>query len=233
VSRPELRWAGLLAALWIAGTARVAAQAEGPVSARAFEVRYRSLSEAADVVGEVLSAEGSLVLKPKLNVLVVEDHAAVLERVETLLASFDLAPRGVEVTLSLFLGTKRREQEQTDPAPRGIIELPPLQFTDWKYYESLGSRSVRGMEGDRVVAQLSEDYQVIFVVEFVDERQGVVKFANISLQRLERDAQGEPAVRSLYSMGIAVPTDRQHILGAATDPGADRALFLALRARPR
>ena len=43
---------------------------EGGLSVRAFEVRYRSLSDAADLVGDQLSADGSLTLKPRLGVLV-------------------------------------------------------------------------------------------------------------------------------------------------------------------
>ncbi len=40
---------------------------EGPFLARAFEVHYRSLTDAADLVGELLSPEGSLTIKPRLK----------------------------------------------------------------------------------------------------------------------------------------------------------------------
>lgn len=204
------------------------------VEVRAFEVRYRPLSEAADLVGSVLSPVGVLTLKPKLKLLVVEDRGIILSRVQSLLSEFDLPPRNVEVTLNLFLGTMRPEGPDAARTRHGVIDLAPLQFTRWTSYESLGSRNVNGLEGEEVVTDISSDYRVVLTIDFVDERQGVVKFKSVSLLRRVPASDGGPErLQNLYSVSGLVDLDKQHIFGAARDPGANQALFLTLNARAR
>ncbi len=229
--------AGLLITGAVQGLDSIRA-ADGPsvdtVQVRAFEVRYRPLSDAADLVGSVLSPVGVLTLKPNLKLLVVEDRGVVLGRVESLLSDFDLPPRNVEVTLNLFLGTMRPEGPDTASTRHGVIDLAPLQFTRWTSYESLGSRNVNGLEGEEVVSDISSEYRVVLTVDFVDERQGVVKFKRVSLlRRLPSPDGGPERLQNLYSVSGLVDLDKQHIFGAARDPGANQALFLTLNARAR
>ena len=49
-----------------------------PMRTRTFRVEYKPLSEAAELVQDVMTDEGSLTLHPKLNRLVIEDRASVL-----------------------------------------------------------------------------------------------------------------------------------------------------------
>ena len=109
---------GVLVAILVA----VAAWSGEPTSARAFELKFKSLADAAELVSPLLSPDGSVTLQPRLKTLVVQDHVAVLDQIRDLLASFDTPPRSVEVTLTLFIGTDRREQE----AGRNV---PPSSFT--------------------------------------------------------------------------------------------------------
>ena len=51
---------------------------EDPISAEAFEVHYRALGDAAELVGDLLSADGSVTLKPRMKTLLVEDRDSVL-----------------------------------------------------------------------------------------------------------------------------------------------------------
>ena len=153
--------------LALTGTAPAQEHADGagddPLGAEVFEVRYRSLSDAADVASAVLSEQGSLTLKPRLHVLVVEDRRSVLERVRELLESFDLPPRIVEVTFTLILGIDAREGEDVRPGASNVFSkevggvLETLgDFTKWHAYEPIGSRSVTGVEGREVRADLTE-----------------------------------------------------------------------------
>jgi len=241
---PTIR-TGLLACLLIALAAAPAAAARpeppaDPFLARAFEVHYRSLTDAADLAQEVLSEEGSLTLKPRLKTIIVEDYASVLARVEELLRSFDLPPRSVEVAMSLFMG--RREDPAGDGSGGGRVELTRevrgviermKNFTQWTSYEPLGSRSVAGVEGDPVVASLADDYRVVFTVESVHDSQNVVKFERFSLQRVRRDEEGQENVEELYTAGMVVTTGKLSLLVAASAPDSKQALFLALQVEPR
>ena len=229
---------GILPALLLLA-AVVPIAADEPLTARAYQVRYRPLADAADVVAAVLSPEGTVTLRPRLNMLVVQDHPAILDQVEALLESFDLPPKNVEVTLSLFLGTERQPKEGGRSAGegfskevRGVIDALG-DVTKWVAYEPLGSRSVTGIEGDSVTAELSPEYRVTFKVQSVHENAGVVKFERVSLQRLETEEDGTERIQDVYTAGMVLNAGRMHVVGAARQPGSDRALFLIVQVDAR
>lgn len=210
------------------------------LTARAFEIHHRSLSDAADLVGELLSPAGSLTLKPRLDTLLVEDRPDVIERVADLIESFDIPPRQVDVTLSLFLGSRESNDGDPErPAPareyprevRGIIDTLS-DVTRWTSYEPLGSRSVRGVEGQEVTADVSSDYRVAFTVGDVDESRDKIKFERFSLLRVIREPGHAERLEEKYRAAIVVDTGRLTLLVAARAPDSERALFLALQAEP-
>jgi len=237
---PRVR-VGLLVGLVVLGSlASGVVAADDPVLARAFEVRHRPVADAADLIGSVLSPEGKVTFNPRLSTLVVEDRVSVLDRVASLLASYDLPPRNVEITFSLFLGTDSREDDPKAPASRnelaqevrGVLETLS-NFTKWETYESLGSRSVRGTEGDRIVADLSDEYRVVFKVDSVHESSGTVTFDRLQLQRFHVEEDGSESVENLYTAGAVLEPGKLHVVGAAKDPDSNRALFLMLQAVAR
>jgi len=172
-----------------------------------------------------------------MKILIVEDRRSVLDKVQALLESFDLPPRAVEVTLNLFLGT-RADKAPARPAGRstlskevrGILESLS-DFTQWNSYEPLASRSITAVEGDQVVALLSGEYRVAFVVEAVHEKQQVIKFERFSLQRISGE-EGQEEIEDLYTAGMVVKAGKLNLVVAASAPDSQRALFLALQVRP-
>ena len=231
----------LLAAALVAGPPLLAADAppsEGPVSARAYEVKFKSLADAAELVSPLLTPQGSVTLQPRLKTLTVQDRVSILDRVASLLASFDVAPRNVEIAMSLFLGTDRREQEAGRVIPpssmtrdvRGIAEALG-DFTKWNAYEPLGGRAVTGAEGGRVTVNLSDEYRVAYDIDTVRDQS--VKLTNFVLQRVVRGPDGKEKVQDVYSAAVVLPVGRMLMLGAAQNPESKRALFLTLQARPR
>lgn len=223
----------------VLGVATSAAEAPAKLDVRVFEIRHKVLADAAEIVGPLVSPEGSLTLQPRLRTMTVQDRADVLDRIAAAVASFDVPPRNVEVTLTLFLGSDRREAEagraSRDPATarevRGVGETLG-DFTKWSAYEPLGSQSIAVAEGAPVTANLSPDYRVVYEVESVDDR-GVVKFRAFALQRAVRDPAGNTRWEDQYATQIVIPAGRQLVVGAAQAPGSSRALFLKLQARPR
>ena len=228
----------LLAALLSTVLAVVPAAAAEPITARAFPVKFKSLADAAELVSPMLSPQGTVTLQPRLKTLTVQDSADVLDRIAAVLKSFDTAPRDVEIAMSLFLGTDRREQEAGRAVPpstmtrdvRGIAETLG-DFTKWNSYEPLGGRAVTAAEGGRVTATLSDEYRVAYDVETV--RDDTVRLTNFVLQRVTRSAEGKETVQDVYSAAVVLPVGRMLMLGAAQNPESKRALFLTLRARPR
>ena len=227
-------------AVSLPGVVHAETEAEDPIEGRTFRVYYKALADAADVVSPLLSDDGSLTMRKRLNTLVVQDRVSVLDRVASLLERFDLPPRNVEVTLTLFLGMVRQEDDDKEASTsnvmtreiRGIVETLK-DFTKFHDYEPLGSRSINGLEGSSVTADLTQDYRVVFTVDAVDERRGVVKFERVVLQRLERDAEGRETAEELYSMGMVMEMDRLRVVGAASGPDSKRALFLTVQVSER
>jgi hypothetical protein len=144
------------------------------------------------------------------------------------------------VTLGLFVGTDRREEEAGRQSRavglsrevRGVTETLG-DVTKWNAYEPLGSRSVIGAEGAAVTVNLSDEYRVSFEVESVTEPQGVIKFRQVSLKRVIRGADGSQRVEDLVTTSIVIPSGRLLVVGAAKSPDSRKALFLTLQARPR
>jgi hypothetical protein len=213
---------------------------DDPIRARAFQVQYQPLVDAADVIDPLLSEDGTVTLRRRLSTLVVEDRGSVLERVEDLLESWDIPPSNVQITFSLFLGVDRRQEDPRAPKAdhglstevRGVLDKLS-NFTKWTSYEQLGSRSVTGTEGATVVADLSDEYRVVFVVESVHKTHGAVKFERLQLQRVSHGEDGVPSVEDLFTAGMVLPPGKLRLVGAASDPNSKRALFLALQARAR
>jgi len=196
------------------------------------------LADAAELISPLLTPQGSVTLQPRLKTLMVQDRVSVLDRVASLLSSFDVAPRNVEIAMSLFLGTDRREQEAGRIIPpssmtrdvRGIAETLG-DFTKWNAYEPLGGRAVTGAEGGRITVNLSDEYRVTYDIDTVRDQS--VKLTNFVLQRVTRAADGKEKVQDVYSAAVVLPVGRMLMLGAAQNPESKRALFLTLQARPR
>ena len=221
------------------GVLPVAAQeAADPIRAQTFRVEFKPLSAAAELIAPLLTEQGSVMMRPRQKSLIVEDRASVLARVSQVLESFDLPPRNVKVTFVLFLGRDIRENVSRPASTASVFSedvnavIEALgDVTKWTSYEPLGSRSVRGQEGGRTVADLSSDYRVSFAIDTVTRREGkeIVKFDRIVLQRVGRDEDGNETLDSLYATAGTLKTGMLHVAGAASGPGADRALFLTMQ----
>jgi len=210
------------------------------ISARSFEIRYKQPADALDLIADLLSHEGTVSLQPRLKRLVVQDYEPVLDRVAKVLQDFDQPPANVEVTVSLFLGSDRRDEEAGRHAVSGAIarEVRGItetlgDFTRWTAYDPIGGRSVTCAEGSHVTVNLSDDYRVEFDVVAVDKRLGKVKFEEFTLQKIIRTADGTERYENQYTQGIILPLGRLLVVGAARDTDSRQALFLSLQARAR
>lgn len=221
--------------------------ADDPISARAFEVDFRPLSDIADLIQPLLSEDGIVSMRPRLRTLVVEDHVSVLDRIAGLIESFDLPPRNVEIKLTLVLGMDQRTADEEQSAGkraadrqapsvdelsrevRGILETLG-DFTRWNAYEPLGNRAVVGAEGERLEVQLSSEYRVVFVIDAVQDGSQKIKLSDFKLQRQVTDAQGRQTIETLYSSVPVLSSGRLQVVGAASGADSDRALFLMLQA---
>ncbi len=250
--RPQPGWlrgialAGMLLVLPGPAFPQEAAPAEqgkaDPVTARAYKVRFRSLEEAAQLVTRsgVLSERAVVTLQPAPRTLVVQDRASVLDRVGSLLDSFDVPPRSVDLTLTLFLGSDEREAQAGKQAyageiareVSGVIETL-ADFTRWTSYSILGAQFVTAIEGSKVEVRLSDEYRAIFEVGTVQDRPAIVRLRDFTLQHVSKAADGTERVENRLVFDVDVPLGKFTTVGAARNPDSRRALFLAFQATAR
>lgn len=227
-----------LLTLLVAGRPVAAQEADDPILTRHFSVEFKALTDVAELIDPLLTSEGSVILRPRMGSLIVEDRASVLQRIGQLLQSFDVPPRSVAITFILFLGRDIRENTARPVSTASVFSAEVHAVIDalgdvtkWTSYEPLGSRAVRGEEGSRTFADLSSEYRVSFEIDAVTRRAGneVVKFSRIVLQRVGHDTQGNETLDDLYATAGTLKTGMLHVAGAASGPDADRALFLTMQ----
>jgi hypothetical protein len=212
---------------------------EDPILARTYRVRYLPLADTAELVEPVLSDDGELSMQVKQGTLVVVDRVSVLDRVGSLLESYDLPPRNVQLTLTLILGTDDSEAEagrmSMPNVSKSVVDVvEKLQgILKWKQLELIGSHSVNGIEGGKVSANLSDEYRVVFRIDQVDEVAGKVLLQDFAVQKIVPLADGGVRYDDVYAMDVVSPIGRLNVLGAASGPEANRALFLTLQAEVR
>ena len=215
------------------------AVAQEEPGARAFEIRHRALTDAAELVEALLSDEGSMTLKPRLKTLVVRDTPTVLDQVDEMIAGWDLPPRRVDVTLSLFIGRRPETPEGnavTDSRSisqevRGVMETIG-DFTVWTSYEPLGTQVLRGREGSEVSAMVTDTLGVRLTIGSVED--DVIALERLTLQETIRDpSTGAVRVEDRYAAALAVDAGKMTLVVAAKKPDSPQALFLALWAEPR
>ena len=224
-------------AQFAAGTPRAAAPAApaAGMQVRLFHIKFKDPGDAALLVSPHLSENGAVTTQPKLRILTVQDTPAVLDRIQDLLASFDVPPRSVEFTVTLILASLAEEASAEGKPPisrvvRGIAEALP-DITRWTNYKTLDSVKIEGSEGSKTSRDLADSYKVEFTLESVSESRGIIRLNPFSLLKGETDAGGTLVYRPVYTTTVNLKNEKLLTIGATKSETSPRALFLAMRAR--
>jgi hypothetical protein len=220
-------------AQFAAGAPRAAAPAA--LQARLFHIKFKDPGDAALLVSPLLSENGSVTTQPKLRTLTVQDMPAILDRIQDLLASFDVPPRSVEFTVTLILASLAEEASADGKPPisrvvRGIADALP-DITRWTNYKTLDSVKIEGSEGSKTTRDLADSYKVEFTLESVSESRGIIRLNPFSLLKGETDASGALVYRPVYTTTVNLKNEKLLTIGATKSETSPRALFLAMRAR--
>jgi len=202
------------------------------VERRVFPVRFHSMAEAALLLDQLVGPCGAYRVSKPPRAVTVDDTPDNLERIRQALASWDVPPRSVEITVSLVLAT------MDPPAGEGVLEeirgvsRTLSEVMRWSHFERLGSVTLRVSEGGRAEALLGDDWQVVFRVAAVDPDQGTIRLEPFELFRLpvpREAASGLAAPRRVLGWTLNLPEGRMNLVGAPSR-GRDRALFVAIEA---
>ena len=213
-------------------TVQAAAPAGGGPSVRLFTIKFRDPSDVASLVGHLLSEKGSVTTQPRLRTVIVQDTRDILDKIETLIGSYDVPPRSVEFTVTLILATLAEEGrgQGISNEVRGIAEALS-DITRWTNYKTLDNVKIAGSEGSVTSRELADSYRIEFNLESVSEARGIIRLNPFSLQKVERDTNGASIYRSVYTTTVNLKNEKLLTIGATKSETSPRAVFLAIRAR--
>jgi len=202
----------------------------GPVSARVFTIKFRDPNDVALLIAPQLSEQGSYTTVPKLRTVTVKDHTEILDRLQELIASYDVPPRNVTFTVTLIMASRAEEAGQSiSREVRGITEALP-DITRWTNYKTLDSATIAGSEGAKTARDLASEYRIDFTLESVSDGRGIIRLNPFSLMKAEKQVSGETSYRPVYTTTVNLKNDKVLTIGATKTETSPKALFLAIRA---
>ncbi len=142
---------------------------------KTFRLDYAKTSDILPVIQELLSSDGKAIAYPPIRSIVVEDNSEVLEQIEILLQSLDVAPRQV------FIEARVLEARLSDDMSFGI-DWTLLFTTD----EGNGETQTSGMASDPTGGNpgLYVSWGAVDFTSKIEATAGVEELSTISAPRL-------------------------------------------------
>jgi hypothetical protein len=226
---PLLAAAALLLPAALAGRAAAQGPGERELVVHVYRLEHQPASEAWALLQPLLSARGSVELRPSDNTLVLRDSTTALERILPVLAAFDHPPRDVNVEIWLIRasGIAKVSPPLREPSnvPRDLLANLVGRLPYQQYDLVAGSR-VRSREGQRVTFQLGPEHAVRFRLGTIvgDQRLRLVDF---EVLREERGTTAESLIRSSLNLWLG----RNMVFALTQGEHSPTALMVVVRCR--
>jgi len=232
-----------LAAIGLAGVAMTTAAAQDPapredagLRERTFTIHYRDLSDIIALIQPIIGPRGSYSVQPRSRAVTVLDAPEIVEKIEDLIAGYDLPPRGIDLVVQLM----RAEEGSTDPAaaerrPRGI-GLPPAviqDLTKWGVITPIGSAALSTSENESGTVSMGDDFRLRFSVGTVSASVGLVRMERFVVERVKASAPGAASGRAwapLMDLVLNLKDRQTTVLGATSSQDSRQALFVSVTA---
>jgi len=234
----RLRVVALLCAFLAAVGAAPAAAPEAPLLSRTFTVSYRPVDEVVALIQPVVSERGSYAVQPRIKAVTVTDTADRLQKMQELIAGFDLPPRSIQLVIQLM-----RAEEGSPPGgakpPARRMGLPPSviqDLTKWGVITQIGNVSLPTAENESGTVGLGEspeDYRVTFRMGAVSPTLGVIRMDRFVLERQRRGGNAPEAVPqyvTLMDLVLNLKDKQTTVLGATSSQDSKQALFVSVTA---
>jgi hypothetical protein len=221
-----IRW---LAALALAGLAAASRGAE-ELAVEVITLEHQSAAAAVELVHPLLTASGTVELRPEANTLVVRDTAAAAARIGRLLADFDHPPRRLGLTVQLVEATVEPAAgaPATAAGGRGLeaeVVRRLRSLLRFQRFTMLGQADLETAEREAVSYRLGDRYRVAF-------RVGTLLGGSLKLAGFQVERERAPAAdRVLLATDLAVAESQPLVLGLARTEESDRALMIVLTLR--
>jgi len=217
-------------------TAGFAAAAPGPTTARTFQVRHCTVTEAAAAVEPLLTENGSLTVQPGKSRITVQDRADVVERAAEVIAELDRSPDRYQIEITLLEGAKG----QLPARQRTGLDERLLRMFPFESYRTIGSTTFDGVLGEPADANLGEGLRVEFLAQSLgvgdDSPWGIPRpGTRVHLQWLTVSKQTSSADGSLQSSellrtSVFLSEKQELIMGVGAAEDSSRGLVMVLQA---
>ncbi len=214
----------LIVTVLLAAGVALAEPAEGGkgLSVRTFQFKFKGVDRAAAVIKPLLSAEGSLSMKPSERSLVVTDRAENLTAIATVLSEFDASPRPLKLSIRLAMASRT---ETAGRVPDGLRDVAPkLAMLRFNSVESLGEADIESREGDTGAVELANGYRADFRMGEYDPASKSISITDFKLAR-QQDSQ----LQDLYKATLNLKVGQTLILPVTRN--GQRAVVVVLAAR--
>jgi len=202
------------------------------VVVRVFVLKHRRAEEAALRVRPYRTETGSVLVESRQNTLTVRDEAPAVEQMTRAIASYDVPPRGVSVSVTLLRAGEAPKPGEVHAIPKEIepVGRHLMKVFGFSGFTALDSVVVQGVEGDTVAYPVGNDFRLAFFLEPTGD-EPIVRMKSLSLER-RRDNTGVDVWKSVVKTTINVPVGQGQtfVLAVGKDEAASSALFLVFTA---
>lgn len=205
----------------------------------AYTLEHRATGDALDLVRPLLSAGGALEEQPGSNTLVVRDTAEVIERVKTVLETFDQLGDAIRFEIQLVHAGPRRNVISPPNPAKVDRQLSPelaerlrtfLRYDDFRVIAQVG---VTSNEGEAVSYALGDEYDVSFRPGnlLLEQRLRLESFRLVKKNRSTNKGRRLPP-RELLHANLNLWVDKPFTLVLTQDEERGEALMVAISVRP-
>ena len=218
----------LLAAL--AAPAVAQAPSDGELVVHVYKLEHQPAGEAWALLQPLLSARGSVELRPADNTLVLRDSTAAMDRILPVLTAFDHPPRDVDVEVWLIRASDKAAV--SPPMLRDRSNVPKDLLANlaarlpYQHYDLVAQSRVRSREGQRITFQLGPDHSVRFRLGTIlgDQRLRLVDF---EVFQEERGSTAEKLAKGNLNLWLG----RNMVFALTQGESSPTALMVVVRCR--
>jgi hypothetical protein len=192
------------------------------LTAKTFSFKHKQADKAANVIKDMLSAEGSMSIQPAANSLVVTDLPANIKKIASALATFDAPAQALQLSIRL-VSASRGTEGKVDPDLADVASK--LAVLRYNVLESIGTAQASGKEGEPGVVSI-DGYRADFRFGEYDPASDSVQVVDFKLLRAEGD-QLTPMLKTTLNLKIGQTV----VIGATKDSKSQRALMIVVTAQ--
>jgi len=199
-----------------------AAEVGKSLTVHSFQFKYKKAENAAAAIKPLMSAEGSMSIRPAANSLVVTDLPENMKKIVAALADFDVEAQPFRLSVRL-VSAGRVGAARVAPELRDIESK--LALMRYNALDNLGSADVMGKEGEAGQIELN-GYRADFKFGEYDPASDSINLVDFKLSRLEAD-QLAPMMKTTLNLKLGQTV----IIGATKQAQSQRALMIVFSAK--